>query len=59
MVHFFDQPAQRSDNAWASISRALLRQLQGMGIDTALNDSGKPWQNIVNDSFRVQWSGDS
>lgn len=33
------------------VSRAILRWLTAEGIDTALSDPGKPWQNGMNESF--------
>jgi len=41
----------RSDNGPEFISRAILRWLTAEGIDTALIDPGKPWQNGTNESF--------
>ena len=33
------------------VSRAILQWLVDSGINTALNDPGKPWQNGTNESF--------
>jgi putative transposase len=41
----------RSDNGPEFVSRAVLRWLHIEGIDTALTDPGKPWQNGLNESF--------
>jgi putative transposase len=41
----------RSDNGPEFVSRAVLRWLDGAGIDTAAIDPGKPWQNGANESF--------
>ena len=41
----------RSDNGPEFISNALLRWVTEEGIDTALIDPGKPWQNGVDESF--------
>ena len=41
----------RSDNGPEFISRALLTWIASMGIDTALIDPGKPWQNGATESF--------
>jgi len=41
----------RSDNGPEFVSRAVLRWLDGEGIDTAAIDPGKPWQNGANESF--------
>lgn len=41
----------RSDNGPEFVSRAVLRWLQGAGIETAPIDPGKPWQNGSNESF--------
>ena len=41
----------RSDNGPEFVSRAVLRWLKDAGIDTVLNDPGKPWQNGTNESF--------
>jgi putative transposase len=41
----------RSDNGPEFVSRALLKWIIDQGIDTALIDPGKPWQNGVAESF--------
>ena len=41
----------RSDNGPEFVSRAVLQWLHGAGIETALIDPGKPWQNGSNESF--------
>jgi putative transposase len=41
----------RSDNGPEFVSRALLTWITGHGIDTALIDPGKPWQNGATESF--------
>src|SRR5512145_1404625 len=41
----------RSDNGPEFISRALLKWIVGQGIETALIDPGKPWQNGATESF--------
>jgi putative transposase len=41
----------RSDNGPEFVSRALLRWIVGQGIETALIDPGKPWQNGATESF--------
>jgi putative transposase len=41
----------RSDNGPEFVSRALLKWIAGQGIDTALIDPGKPWQNGIAESF--------
>src|SRR5271166_182168 len=41
----------RSDNGPEFASRALLKWIADQGIDTALIEPGKPWQNGVNESF--------
>lgn len=41
----------RSDNGPEFLSRAIVRWLLASGIDTALIDPGKPWQNGTNESF--------
>lgn len=41
----------RSDNGPEFVSRALLTWITSMGIDTALIDPGKPWQNGATESF--------
>ena len=41
----------RSDNGSEFISHAILSWLAEAGIDTALIDPGKPWQNGNNESF--------
>ena len=43
--------ALRSDNGPEFVSRALLQWITEQGIDTALIDPGKPWQNGVIESF--------
>ena len=44
----------RSDNGPEFVSRALLTWITSMGIDTALIDPGKPWQNGATESFQWQ-----
>lgn len=41
----------RSDNGPEFISKAILKWLVDSGIETALIDPGKPWQNGANESF--------
>lgn len=41
----------RSDNGSEFVSRALLSWIVAQGIDTALIDPGKPWQNANGESF--------
>ena len=41
----------RSDNGPEFVSRALLAWIMAQGIDTALIDPGKPWQNGAGESF--------
>jgi len=41
----------RSDNGPEFVSRAILQWITDAGIDTALNDPGKPWQNGADESF--------
>jgi putative transposase len=41
----------RSDNGPEFVSRALLSWIVSQGIDTALIDPGKPWQNGTSESF--------
>jgi putative transposase len=41
----------RSDSGPEFVSRAVLRWLDGAGIDPAAIDPGKPWQNGANESF--------
>ena len=41
----------RSDNGPEFVSRAILEWLAGSGIETALIDPGKPWQNGDAESF--------
>lgn len=41
----------RSDNGPEFVSRAVLKWLHKAGIDTALIDPGKPWQNGSDESF--------
>ena len=41
----------RSDNGPEFVSRALLKWVVGQGIETALIDPGKPWQNGLAESF--------
>jgi len=41
----------RSDNGPEFVSRAILQWLLATGIDTALIDPGKPWQNGTDESF--------
>jgi putative transposase len=41
----------RSDNGPEFVSRALLSWIVAQGIDTALIDPGKPWQNANGESF--------
>jgi putative transposase len=41
----------RSDNGPEFVSRAILRWAQDTGVDMALIDPGKPWQNGVDESF--------
>jgi putative transposase len=41
----------RSDNGPEFVSRAVLQWLHTAGINTALSDPGKPWQNGSDESF--------
>lgn len=41
----------RSDNGPEFVAAAILRWLANAGIDTALIDPGKPWQNATDESF--------
>jgi putative transposase len=41
----------RSDSGPEFVSRAILRWLTAAGIDTAIIDPGKPWQNGTDESF--------
>jgi putative transposase len=41
----------RSDNGPEFVSRAVLQWLHNAGINTALSDPGKPWQNGSDESF--------
>ena len=41
----------RSDNRPKFVSRAVLKWLHKSGIETALSDPGKPWQNGSDESF--------
>jgi putative transposase len=41
----------RSDNGPEFVSHALLKWIVGQGIETALIDPGKPWQNGATESF--------
>ena len=41
----------RSDNGPEFVARALLKWMVDQGIETALIDPGKPWQNGVSESF--------
>ena len=41
----------RSDNGPEFVATAILRWLGDAGIDTALIDPGKPWQNATDESF--------
>ena len=41
----------RSDNGPEFVSRAMLRWIVEQGIETALIEPGKPWQNGVVESF--------
>jgi putative transposase len=41
----------RSDNGPEFVSRALLKWIVAQGIETALIDPGKPWQNGLAESF--------
>ncbi len=41
----------RSDNGPEFVSKAVLTWVRNSGIDTALIDPGKPWQNGANESF--------
>ena len=41
----------RSDNGPEFVSRALLKWILDQGVETALIDPGKPWQNGTAESF--------
>jgi putative transposase len=41
----------RSDNGPEFISKALAKWVTKEGVESALNDPGKPWQNGTNESF--------
>lgn len=43
--------ALKSDNGPEFVSRAILRWLTDTGINCALSDPGKPWQNGTDESF--------
>ena len=43
--------ALRTDNGPEFVATAILRWLGDAGIDTALIDPGKPWQNGTDESF--------
>jgi putative transposase len=43
--------ALKSDNGPEFVSRAILRWLTDAGINCALSDPGKPWQNAHDESF--------
>ena len=45
----------RSDNGPEYVATAILRWLGDAGIDTALIDPGKPWQNATDESFNGQF----
>ena len=47
---FFSGP-MRSDNGPEFVSLAILRWITEMGVETALCDPGKPWQNGTDESF--------
>jgi putative transposase len=51
----------RSDNGPEFVATAILRWLAEAGIETALIDPGKPWQNATDESFngkfRDEWLG--
>lgn len=41
----------RSDNGPEFVSKAILEWLESAGVETALIDPGKPWQNGMDESF--------
>ena len=41
----------RSDNGPEFLSNAVLKWLESAGVETALIDPGKPWQNGMDESF--------
>ena len=41
----------RSDNGPEFVSKAILEWLEIAGVETALIDPGKPWQNGADESF--------
>jgi putative transposase len=43
----------RSDNGPEFVARALLKWITEQGIETALSDPGKPWQNGVSENLKV------
>ncbi len=45
----------RSDNGPEFVSRALLKWITDQGIETALIDPGKPWQNGACESFNAKF----
>lgn len=45
----------RSDNGPEFVSHAVLRWLTSAGIETALSDPGKPWQNGADESFNAKF----
>ena len=47
----------RSDNGPAFVLRAMLRWIVEQGIETALIEPGKPWQNGVVESFNGKFRG--
>jgi hypothetical protein len=46
----------RSDNGPEFVSRAVLKSLHKAGIDTALIDPGKPWQNCSDEGSSSEFS---
>ena len=48
----------RSDNGPEFVSRALLSWITAQGIDIALIEPGKPWQNGVGESFNGKFRGE-
>jgi putative transposase len=45
----------RSDTGPEFVAGAILRWLHETGIETALIDPGKPWQNGADESFNVKF----
>jgi len=48
----------RSDNGPEFVSHAILKWITDEGMNTALNDPGKPWQNGADESFNGKFRGE-